>query len=814
MLVCPGTQLLSQSSSTDSTFLANKTIQAIRISGPPKIDGLFDEPFWKTLPVADDFVEYAPRNGEKPPYPTEVRFAYDDQALYIGAIMFDPHADSICKELGKRDQIESLNTDYISFDILPYNDDLNMYEFKVSPSGLQGDCKYTAIGQDFSWDAVWENAHTITDTTWTAEVRIPWSALRFPSTEKQVWGINMWRNFHRRQEFSTWTFVSNQTNDIFKYYGELVGMENINPPLRLSFSPYLAGYMEKDPGNKDWSYFTRGGLDLKYGINESYTLDMMMIPDFGQVQSDDQVLNLTPFEIRYDEKRQFFTEATELFDKCGIFYSRRIGSTPKNFFAPYSLMEPSEKINNNPEETRIINATKISGRNGKGLGIGFFNAMTTNTYAEVGDTMTFATRRIMTQPFTNYNVTVFDQNLPNNSYATLINTNYFTPADEYLANVTGAETRLNNKKNNFAFFGRLNVSSKNKVNAGKGLGHNYLFSFSKPSGKFRYTVMREEINKYYDPNDMGFLLNNNEAENTVIFSHHIFRPVWKIRQAETEFEVSHSTLSQPQSFTSLRFQASNTVTFNNLWISYFETGYMPKGFHDYYEPRVWGRVYKIPAFYDLTWLVATDTRKTLRIHNTLGIVHCPANKNFYYIIETIPRVRLSDRFNISLTIRYEHNLNDHGWVRTAEDINMDPLIYFGQRTINTVNNILNVKYIFNIRSSLSLRVRHYWSSAAYNKFYTLDTDGRLDESDYTGSHDINLNVFNVDLQYVWYFAPGSELSLVWKNAVNRIDENTINNYWRNFDRTIHEPQMNSISFRLLYYLDYLALKKSLTGRKA
>jgi len=158
--------------------------------------------------------------------------------------------------------------------------------------------------------------------------------------------------------------------------------------VRLSFSPYISGYAEKTPENKNWSYFLRGGLDLRYGINESYTLDMMLIPDFGQVQSDDQILNLTPFEVRYDERRQFFTEATEMFNKCGIFYTRRIGSMPRNYSAPYDSLKANEKVTTNPDETRIINATKISGRNSKGFGVGFFNAMTTNTWGTVQDTIT------------------------------------------------------------------------------------------------------------------------------------------------------------------------------------------------------------------------------------------------------------------------------------------------------------------------------------------------------------------------------------------------------------------------------------------
>ena len=263
LFLYPG-RSFSQNSDTklDSSKLAKKYIEAIRIENPPKVDGILDEPFWQTLPVAGDFVEYGPRNGTEPYFKTEVRFAYDDIALYASAIMFDPHTDSIFNQLGKRDQIEQLMTDYLSFDILPYDDDLNMYEFKVSPGNLQNDCKYSAVGQDISWDAVWESATSITDSGWIIEIKIPYSALRFPKAENQVWGINMWRNNLRKREYSTWSWVDNKTQDIFKYYGKLVGMKNIKPPLRLSFSPYLSGYVEKNPG-KDWSYFIKGGMDVK-----------------------------------------------------------------------------------------------------------------------------------------------------------------------------------------------------------------------------------------------------------------------------------------------------------------------------------------------------------------------------------------------------------------------------------------------------------------------------------------------------------------------------------------------------------------------
>ena len=814
LMLYPG-KILSQETTAilDSSALAKKNIIAIRTIVPPKIDGRPDDLVWKTAPVAGDFVEYSPRNGTLPALRTEIRFVYDDFALYILAVMYDPRPDSLCKELGRRDQIEALNTDYISFDILPYNDGLNMYEFKVSPANLQNDCKYSAIGQDITWDAVWENATRITDSAWIAEVKIPYSALRFPKIENQVWGINFWRNFHRGHEYSTWSWVDNKSQDIFRYYGTLTGIREIKPPVRLSFSPYVSGYLEKSPENKNWSWFLRGGLDLRYGINESYTLDMMLIPDFGQVQSDDQVLNLTPFEIRYDEKRQFFTEATELFNKCEIFYTRRVGSTPKNFGLPYDSLRQNEKVTKNPDQTRIINATKISGRNAKGLGIGFFNGMTTNTWASIQDTITGASRRMMTQPFTNYNVMVFDQNLKNNSYITLINTNYWTPDDGYAANVTGAETSIKNKKSTFQVFGRFNLSQKYTKGISPAFGHQYTVALSRPTGRFQYQLLRQETSNTYDPNDMGFLAYNNETYNRLQLSYFTFDPCWIIINSQTDFQATYSTLYKPNSFKTLEFALSNTTTYLKYWISSFSIGIQPMGFRDYYEPRVWGRFYKIPWNYYDEWRFSSDNRKTFRYQHSFSFRYTSGNNNVEWSFGITPRIRFSDKLSVTLGIQYESELNDYGWVSTRFDSLENLTISFGRRDITTVSNILDVRYIFNPKTSLTLRARHYWSQANYLSFYSLNEDGSLTGSDFIEGRNINYNAFTVDLQFVWYFAPGSEMSVVWKNAINTFNDQLVRNYFTDFEKTINSPQSNSFSVRVLYYLDYLYIKKALSKKQ-
>jgi hypothetical protein len=563
-----------------------------------------------------------------------------------------------------------------------------------------------------------------------------------------------------------------------------------------------------------WSHFIRGGLDVKYGINEGYTLDMMLIPDFGQVQSDDIVLNLSPFEIRYDEKRQFFTEATEMFDKCGIFYSHRVGARPRDYYAAFDSLQEGETIQKNPEETQIINATKISGRNAKGFGTGLFNAMTTNTWAILEDISTGDTRRIMTQPFTNYNVVVADQNLKNNSYITLINTNYWIPDSRYSANVTGTETRICNKTNTFAFFGRLNISQKYTEGLTPQFGYNYIISLEKPSGNFQWQLYREDIGNTYDPNDLGFLAKNNEATNYLLAGYHVFDPFRKILNTHSNFLVSYSTLSTPYKFTTLYFELNNRTTFEQFISNYLEAGIYPYGYNDYYEPRVWGYVYKRPMYYTFSWRFSSDNRKPFYYYHSFNIMNSPDDGHFSYSILVSPRIRFSDRFSMTLSVDFQKNINDYGWVSTTYDSLAMPTIYFGRRDISTTSNILSARYIFNTKTSLSLRARHYWSQANYLEYYTLNENGTLDKSNYWQNHNINFNAFTLYLQFIWYFAPGSELSVVWKNAIYTSGQELVRGgYLEDLSQTLSSPQSSSFSARILYYLDYLWIKKTLTRKK-
>jgi hypothetical protein len=334
-----------------------------------------------------------------------------------------------------------------------------------------------------------------------------------------------------------------------------------------------------------------------------------------------------------------------------------------------------------------------------------------------------------------------------------------------------------------------------------------VISLSKPSGKFQWDIGRQETGDHYDPNDMGFLLYNNDVVNLLNLYYLIMKPVWKLINNTTTFTVRHTSLYKPDEFKSLSLSLQNQTTFTNFWNLYLQCGLVPLGYNDYYEPRVWGWVFKSPLAYTGTFRFGTDSRKMFRYAEYFTFTNTPGNNNFDYSFEYIPRLRMSDHLQFSLDLYTEQNLNNYGWVETAVDSLKNTVIYFGRRDITTWNNIITATYIFNMKMSLSLRLRHYWSQARYLQYYTLNRDGHLDYSGYIKNNDIDFNAFSVDLQYTWYFAPGSEISVVWKNQITSQGTEIQGGYFNNLGNTLGSPQTNSFSIKVLYYLDYAYLKK-------
>ena len=795
--------------STVSAQSAKKILDAKRTESVIKIDGSLDEEAWENANIATDFFQYEPYNGRRASQRSVVKILYNNRGIYVGAMLYDSAPDSILTELGLRDS-EHLNADEFTVDLIPYNDGQNAFEFKLSASGVQSDTKYSTGFHDRNWDAVWRSAVNITDSGWIAEFEIPYSALRFPKEEVQTWGLNLWRGIRRYREWATWNYVDNKLDAVLLQSGELTGLNDLKPPLRLSFVPYLAGYAERQPDTKSWSYSYNYGMDIKIGLSESFTLDATLIPDFGQVQSDDKVVNLTPFETYYKEKRPFFTEGTELFDKGDIFYTRRIGGEPEGYDKPEDIVIDTTndiyKIVENPEEIQLVNATKLSGRTRDGLGIGVFNAVTSNTFAEVRDTLGNK-HKVKTGQSTNYNMLVIDQSLKNNSYISFYNTNVYRGGNDSSANVFGSELRLTDNKDMFSTFIRVNISQKGYTDHAPKIGHKYFVEFAKVSGNFRFEVYENVESDKYDINDMGFMRRNNHFGNGFNLEYNIYDPFWKLMNWENEFSAHLEYLYAPRLFSSFDMEFDSKITTRKFLTIGLNSEIQPIESHDHFESRNPGRILILPPNYETHGFFSPDYRKRFVVDLRAGFWKATEYDQSNYTFTIAPRFRINDQLFFKYTLNYLNQLNDIGFVDDSVN-NNKKVIIMGTRDIKRLTNTLEASYIFTPKASLTFRLRHYWVTLQYNEFFDLGEDGYIHSNNYNGDHNFSVNAFNIDMVFTWEFAPGSEFLVIYKNNIYQKTENKFPEYFfSNLDHTFSSPMTNSFSIKLLYYLDYQYLKK-------
>ena len=777
-----------------------RVVNAYRVDEAIRVDGVLDELAWRKAQPANDFYQYEPFNGSYPSERSEVKILYDDVSIYIGAALYDEEPDNIYRELGKRDNADNLKADAFSVLISPYNDGINYLEFIVSASGVQADVRRTGNATDRSWDAVWESAVTITDEGWFAELRIPFSALRFSSRIDGNWGVNFRRLIKRYNEWSSWNPIDNSVSGIVNQSGELSGIRDINTPIRLSFSPYVSGYIDKHPDNESLAWQLNGGMDVQLGLTESFTLDMTLIPDFGQVKSDDKVLNISPYEVQYGEQRPFFNEGMDLFQKGGIFYSRRIGTRPKGYSGVLGQLNEHEQVVANPQESAMINATKVSGRTSSGLGIGFLNAMTSNTYATIRDTITQEERDVLTQGFTNYNMMVFDQTLRNNSYVSLANTNLLIPNSKYTSNVTATDFVLRDKSNTYAFTGTgvLSQIAENDLD----LGYKYNLGLHKTSGNLLFEAWTNTESKNYNPNDMGYLQKANEFSNGGGVGYRVYKPFWKLLNWNSWIGGSYSMLHNPMVYTSSHFYINFRTTFAKTYHYVSGEFWMdPRETHDYDEPRVDGRMVIRPRRFAGSFTTSSDYRRPLAIDTRTSYWRSESMGMDEFSFRFSPRIRLSNSFFVVYQIQQDFSRNDIGYIgRTADNTE----IYMGLRDVSTLTNTLDALYTFTANSFINIRLRHYWRWLDYSSYHSLNYDGTLSAPiAFTNvDRNINYNLFNIDLTYEWHFAPGSILSVVWKNVIETSNSHVRSKYFDNVDELWSTGKGNSISLRMLYYLDY------------
>ena len=389
-------------------------LRAVRTSSPPSIDGRLTDESWSLVEPVGDLTQIDPDEGQPASERTEIRVLFDDEALYVGARMFDKEPALVSRRLSKRD--DEADADRISIYLDPMHDHLTGAIFRVSAAGVQRDqVLFNDTWNDQTWDAVWNAAVSVDEQGWSAELRIPLSQLRFPVGEHQMWGVNVERFIRRKNETDWLELVPKKENGTASRMAHLTGIDGVRPTRHLELLPYTAARTEfiqparaGNPFNDGSRAFASAGLDLKWGLTSNLTLDGAFNPDFGQVEVDPAVVNLSAFETFFEEKRPFFLEGSQIFGSFGvggannywgfnssdpnIYYSRRIGRAPQ--------LAASGDFTDPPTATTILGATKMTGKTRRGWSIGLLEAITAREQARVASAA--FNGRVAVEPFSNY----------------------------------------------------------------------------------------------------------------------------------------------------------------------------------------------------------------------------------------------------------------------------------------------------------------------------------------------------------------------------------------------------------------------------
>jgi hypothetical protein len=391
-----------------------KQYKAEEITEAPYIDGILDEDIWQGGAWIDDFTQHEPYNGAKASQRTEFKIVFDKDNLYVGIKAFDTSPDSIVNRLTRRDNPDG---DLVAIIIDSYHDLRTGFVFGISSSGVKYDFMITNDGQneDKSWDPNWWSKTSINSEGWIAEMKIPFSQVRFEKNSGDVWGLEMARVLYRKDETSFWQHIPKDAPGLVHLFGELTGLEQIKPRKILDITPYAVARtetFEAVPGNhfleKGRKSGFNGGIDAKIGVTNNMTMDLTVNPDFGQVEADPSEVNLSAYETFFEEKRPFFIEGNNITNYAlgigdggigndNLFYSRRIGRRPHGY--PDISDNWSADV---PTNTNIIGAAKLTGKTKDGLSVGFIEALTAEENAEID---TVGGRKYETvEPLTNYTV--------------------------------------------------------------------------------------------------------------------------------------------------------------------------------------------------------------------------------------------------------------------------------------------------------------------------------------------------------------------------------------------------------------------------
>jgi hypothetical protein len=786
----------------DSTVVAKKTYTTSKISGTiPVIDGLLNDPAWDQVEWGGDFIQRMPIEREAPSQETSFKILYDDNNLYVGVRAYDTEPEKIVKRMGRRDGFEG---DWVEINIDSYNDKRTAFSFSASVSGVKGDEFISNNGDnwDSNWDPIWYLKTSIDDKGWIAEFRIPLSQLRFSDAENQVWGIQLQRRFFREEEMSNWQFIPQNAGGWVHLFGELNGIQGIKPKKQKEIMPYVVAKAKRYEGEEGNPFATGRdeslniGIDGKIGLTNDITLDFTVNPDFGQVEADPSQLNLSAFQVFFEERRPFFIEGNNIlnfritqFRPDNLFYSRRIGGRPSAW--PDAPDNAYVKV---PDNTQILAAAKVTGKNKHGFSWGVLESVTAREYAEID--MDGVRTKEPVEPLTNYFVARASQDfnegntvvggmvtslyrdindpslefLHNKAWSSGLDLfhqwkdkKYFLRLNTAFSNVRGTEEAiLETQEASERYFQRPNNFHKSidtTLTSLTGTGGQAIIG--KQSGKFNYEIGTTWSSPNFDINDQGFLRSTDNILQWIWSSYRFTKPFSIFRNMRLNL-VQFSAWDFGGINVEKGFNFNSNMQFKNFWN--FGTGMNVSSEEISNADLRGGPSFTYPGSTNWWYFVGTDNRKKFRVSFNQWFNWGREDYSYSTGVNVGLRYRPMDALNISLSPNINRRRNEQQYV-TTESFNNDPRYITAAIDQKTYRLVLRINY--NINPNLSIQ---YWgqpfvTQGEYTEFKKItDSNNRKYSDRFETYSDSQISYDAAEEEYLVdenLDGPGSTLFVVW-----------------------------------------------------
>ena len=797
------------------------TAVAQRASTAPVIDGKDNDDVWRVAPVIKDFRTFQPHEDSVPTLRTEARIAYDARNLYVFVRAFDDHPDSIKKLLARRDV--RICCDQIKIVIDSYHDRRTGFEFAVNPGGVKRD--YAMYGddqqEDDAWDGVWEVGTEVDSLGWTAEFRIPLSQLRYAHAPTNTFGFAIWRDIDRHGgERDGWPLYRPSKRGFVSQLGDLVGLDGLEAPRRLELAPYAVAKNIPAPGFERDQKFD-GGADVKYGLTSNITIDATVNPDFGQVEADPSVVNLTSFETFYQERRPFFVEGTGIFNfgvdcnivNCrgeGLFYSRRIGHDP----------------------TRILGAAKITGRLPSGLTIGAVEGVTRRASAG-GATL---------EPFTNYGVVRLQQDFRDGKdgigfMTTAVNRNSDPLTDGFLRSsayvgavdfrhrfhkdvyeVTGSfdlsrvagsapaitATQLNSTHNYQRPDGRLGFDSTRTSLAGTDAE----LLFTRRSGFIQFQTSYQRLSPGFEINDLGFLRRADQVGWNTWGSLNWTQATKKIQRAFWNFNWWQfwTTGGLPLD---RGFNTNAHVQLRNQWFLH-AGGTIGQLGATYCDRCARGGPAVRQSSFIAPWFGLGGDQRAV-ITPFLFFNFFKGDDGHSQSVDVSPEIdlRVSSQFRGSISMDISHQIQD-AFDRNPQVDSLGATHYvFAHLDQQQVSMSWRADYTITPTLTVQLYAQPFVSKGRWSNLRELSATPRADSyanryQPYAGTmpSDFNIKFFNSNVVVRWEYRPGSTLFLVWNQGRQDFETQMgTRNIRGDFGRLFDSYPSNTFLVKMSYWLN-------------